>query len=173
MDKDMEQQLNNWREKLRAEVMAAEAQLEQLRKDVHHKREKMSALDQLLGRAAEIPIPLDASADSDDEAHEETGLDGRDFTPVHAYWMPILETLIEFGGAGARLKVIARVGEKMKSVLKPADYDKLPNSYRVRWQNRVPWQVSSMKEIGLIRKDAGRGIWEITPKGRKWLDDNR
>jgi hypothetical protein len=176
MDKDMEQQLNAWRETLRAEVLHAEAHLESLRKEIQDKRQKLGALDQLLAGDVPTPEPLGpptSDAVVDGAGPEDDRADDRDFTPVQAYWVPILETLVEFGGSAHRLKVIDRVGERMKPMLKPADYEHLPNSFIVRWRNRVPWQVSNMKDLELIRKDAGRGIWEITPKGRKWLDDNR
>lgn len=180
MDENMEQQLSAWRETLRHDVMNAEAKLQSLQAEIRTKREKITALDQLLDvgipmqprTSNEVEMPP-SPEDLSDGTPEDIRQDSRDFTPVQAYWVPILETLVEFGGSAHRLKVIDRVGERMKPMLKPADYEHLPNSFIVRWRNRVPWQVSNMKDLELIRKDAGRGIWEITPKGRKWLDDNR
>ena len=55
-----------------------------------------------------------------------------------------------------------------------ADKVKLPKSGYSRWRNRVAWQASQMRsvELGFIKNDSRRGIWEITEAGRKWLDDN-
>jgi restriction system protein len=82
------------------------------------------------------------------------------------------QTLVELGGRGRREQVIELVGQKMQNVLRPADYEKLPQSSFIRWENRVAWQASNMRREGYIKNDSPRGIWEITDAGRKWLDDN-
>ncbi len=80
--------------------------------------------------------------------------------------------LVKVGGRGKRLKVIDAVGTKMKDVLTPADYGKLPKSGWMRWRNRVAWQASEMRQKGYIKHNSPRGLWEIADAGRKWLDDN-
>jgi hypothetical protein len=169
MENEMHQQLLSWKATLSGELAGLETQLEQIRAALAEKREKISAIDKLLGQPNEkgggspsATNILDIVDDSED----------RDFTPVKTYWRPILQTLVEMGGRGRREKVIELVGKKMKDIFTPADFKKLPQSSYIRWENRVAWQASNMRRDGFIKKGSPRGIWEITDAGRKWLDDN-
>jgi Mrr N-terminal domain len=145
-------------------------QVKELQAKISECRSKIAAIDTITGRS---------NTNQENESHvaepKDANTDSGEFTPVFAYWRPILEVLVEMGGSGQRLKVIGAVGEKMKGILKPADYGKLPKSGWKRWSNRVVWQASNMRqpEQGLIKNDSPRGIWEITDAGRKWLDDNK
>jgi hypothetical protein len=163
MDKKMEQQLNVLKSALQADLLALNQKFNAIRAEISEKQLKVTAIDQLIGSKA--------NAISPGEKEEER--DG-DFTPVKNYWRPILEVLTEIGGKGRRERVIALVGEKMKNVLTSADRARLPksSSNQIRWENRVAWQVSNMKTVGLVNKDSQRGVWEITPEGRNWLDTN-
>lgn len=163
MDKKMHQELVSWRTSLTAEITGLEAQLQQLRSALAEKQAKVSAIDSLVGHTEPKPAP----------AKDVTELfEDRVFTPTKAYWRPLLKALVELGGRGKREQVIEMVGEKMKSVLHPADYKKLPQSSFVRWENRVAWQASNMRREGYLKNNSPRGIWEITDAGRKWLDEN-
>ena len=76
------------------------------------------------------------------------------------------------GGSGKTRDVLDRVGEKMKSSLKPLDYDVLPSDGKsVRWRNSAQWARNTMvNEDGRMKKTK-TGIWEISEEGRKWLED--
>lgn len=166
MEKDMHQQLLSLKSSLAAELASFESQLESIRKAVGERRDKISAIDTLLGTpepTAGKSVPVE---DLVDDLMEKA------FTPAKAYWRPLLETLSELGGAGQRKKVIKLVGEKMKQILTPADHMNLQQSNEIRWENRVAWQAHYMRRDGFISKKSRRGIWEITDAGRKWLDDN-
>jgi len=162
MDDKMHQELMSWRASLLAEVDQLELQLQQVRSALSEKREKVTAIDRLVGHTPEPP-KLEDVVD-----HFSEGI----FTPTKAYWRPLLQTLVELGGRGRREQVIELVGQKMQNILRPADYEKLPQSSFIRWENRVAWQASNMRREGYIKNDSPRGIWEITDAGRKWLDDN-
>lgn len=144
-----------------------EQQMRLLQARISKLRSTIAAIDTIMGGP-------DSDDDDDSNVAESEDENGGEFTPVFAYWRPILETLVAMGGRGKRGEVVNAVGEKMKEMLKPADYGKLPKSGWVRWRNRVAWQASNMRqpEQGLIKDDSPRGIWEITDAGRKWLDDN-
>ncbi|MBM4463928.1 MAG: hypothetical protein FJ012_11500 [Chloroflexi bacterium] len=91
-------------------------------------------------------------------------------TTEDAFRRPILEALVEMGGAGQVEKVLDRVGEKMKAILN--DYDRqplpsLPNT--VRWRNTAQWCRNSMVQEGLLKVDSPRGVWEISDRGREAL----
>jgi len=164
----MHEELAALRVQYAGQLAGAEQSYQQLQSKIQEYRIKIAAIDTLIG-------------DSDTGAKSAPALpqasvaeDHGDFTPVKAYWRPILQVLVELGGRGHRTKVIDLVGEKMKGVLTPADYGKLPKSGYSRWRNRVAWQASQMRgaELGLIKNDSRRGMWEIADEGRKWLGDN-
>lgn len=159
--KPMQRGLKVWREKLGKDLAAKEAESLQLQAQIADLREKHEAITKLLGTesaAQKQPNPEESS-------------NGHAFAPVQAYWRPLLETVAEIGGKGSNRSITDRVGQRMKGVLRPADYEKLPNSYETRWRNRTAWQATNMRRQGLLASPK-RGVWEITPAGRKWLDDN-
>ncbi len=91
-------------------------------------------------------------------------------TTEDAFRRPILETLVEMGGAGQVEKVLDRIGEKMKAILNDYDRQSLP-SYpnMVRWRNTAQWCRNSMVQEGLLKADSPRGVWEISDKGKEAL----
>lgn len=147
----------------------AEHAYQQAQGKVQKYRSLIAAIDLLIG----LDQPGDPVGDPelDVEDLDELG----PFTPVREYWKPILQVLVDLGGRGNRMKVIEMVGERMKHILTPADYGKLPKTGFVRWRNRVAWQASQMRstEAGYIKRGSHRGFWEITEEGRRWLDDKR
>jgi hypothetical protein len=159
----MNEQLLELRGRYATDPAKAEEEAKSLQFKISEWRGKIAAIDTLT-RGPES----DAESEVDDECRLP---DDGTFTPTHAYWRPILQTLVESGGRGKCGRVIAAVGEKMKGILTPADYGRLPKSGWTRWENRVAWQASNMRTQGLIRNNSPRGIWEIADDGRKWLDD--
>jgi len=170
MDKKMHQELLSWRTSLAGEITGLEAQLQQIRSALAEKQAKVSAIDSLIGQNDGLIRQPPARPTP---AKDVTDLfEDRVFTPTKAYWRPLMQALVELGGRGTRERVIEMVGEKMKNVLHPADYRKLPQSSFVRWENRVAWQASNMRREGYLKNNSPRGIWEITDAGRKWLEEN-
>lgn len=96
-------------------------------------------------------------------------------TPQEDYCKPILEVLVEMGGKGKTKAVLDRVGEKMKATLKPIDYEShKSNDKQIRWRNTAQWARNKMVNTdGRMKKDSPNGVWEISEKGRKWLEKNR
>jgi hypothetical protein len=91
-------------------------------------------------------------------------------TPHTAFYRAILESLVEMGGSGKTRDVLDRVGGKMKSVLKPIDYAVLPSDGKsIRWRNAAQWAGNTMVNDDGRMKKTKSGIWEISDKGRKWL----
>ncbi|NBB80281.1 MAG: hypothetical protein GVY36_12705 [Verrucomicrobia bacterium] len=93
-------------------------------------------------------------------------------TPQDDYCQPILEVLVEMGGGGKTKTVLDRVGKKMKARLKPIDYENhKSNDKQIRWRNTAQWARNKMvNSDGRMKKDSPNGVWEISDKGRKWLD---
>ncbi len=170
MDEKMKDELSSWRANLQNELSSLEQQLASIRTGILDKQSKIEAIDKLLGDVPAHDAVGEENGAPQNEA-EESG--AAHFTHVKVYWPYILEVLVDFGGRGRRQKVIDTVGERMGDILTPADKAFLPDSDIIRWRNRVAWQASNMRKLGFISKESQRGIWEITPKGRNWLDTNK
>ncbi|HWO83461.1 MAG TPA: winged helix-turn-helix domain-containing protein [Solirubrobacterales bacterium] len=90
--------------------------------------------------------------------------------PEGAYWLPILEILVESGGSCRGRDVIDMLEDRLGSQLTPLDHGVLEMG-EVRWRNRARFARLRMKERGLIGSDSPRGIWEITEEGRRYLNE--
>ncbi len=93
-------------------------------------------------------------------------------TPRRAYRVAILESLIELGGHGKVHEVLERVEAKIGHRLTAHDRERL-KSGEIRWRNTAMWCRKDLVEEGLLARDSDRGIWEITEKGRRWLDERK
>ena len=91
-------------------------------------------------------------------------------TPKHAYYRPILEALVEFGGTEETDTVCRRVYEKVQATLTSADLEttKTP-PYEAKWRNHTRWARNEMVAQGLLSGGKLHGWWKITDIGRKWL----
>ncbi len=93
-----------------------------------------------------------------------------EITPYQDYCRPILEVLVEMGGGAKTKTVLDRVGERMKAVLKPMDYEHHKSSDQIRWRNTAQWARNTMaNDDGRMKKLSRNGYWEISDKGRAWL----
>ena len=95
-----------------------------------------------------------------------------EITPQTEYGRPLLEVLVEMGGGGRTREVLDRLGEKMKATLKPKDYEHhKSNARQIRWRNSAQWARNQMVNAdGRMKKDSRNGWWEISGKGRSWLN---
>jgi hypothetical protein len=94
-----------------------------------------------------------------------------DITPQDAYCRPLLEVLVAMNGGGKTKEVLDLLGDKMKSTLKPKDYEPHESdAQQIRWRNTAQWARNLMvNEDGRMKKNSPRGVWEISEKGRNWL----
>jgi hypothetical protein len=92
--------------------------------------------------------------------------------PEREYWLPILGVIERLGGSAAASDVIEALGEVMRGMLKPRDYETLAMG-ELRWRNRARFARLRMTERGLLSKMSHRGIWEITDAGRRYLEARR
>jgi len=93
-------------------------------------------------------------------------------TPASQYRIPILQSLVELGGRAQKKIVMELVYEKMKDDFVQEDLEKLSGG-QTRWFNTASWEYSKMKrEEGLFKENVPNGIWEISDKGRKYLQEN-
>jgi hypothetical protein len=92
-------------------------------------------------------------------------------TSRDTFFLPILESLAELGGRASHTEVLARVEEKMQDRLKAHDPMPLPSGGEIRWQNNARWARHKMVKEGLMSADSPRGVWEITERGRRYLEE--
>jgi len=95
-------------------------------------------------------------------------------TPEEQFRKPILEALVELGGSAPVEQVLRLVSRKMQHTLNEYDRQSLPSPpHVVRWHNTAQWARRRMVITGLLEPNSPRGIWEITPKGRRALEEGR
>ncbi|MCX6865124.1 MAG: winged helix-turn-helix domain-containing protein [Verrucomicrobia bacterium] len=96
-----------------------------------------------------------------------------EITPHTDFCPYILQVLVEMGGGGKTKAVLDWVGDLMKGVLKPQDYEFLKSGKtQVRWRNSAQWARNTMVNVDGRMAATPTGIWEISDKGRKWLKEN-
>src|SRR5260370_590341 len=95
-------------------------------------------------------------------------------TPEPAFFCPILQALSDLGGSAKRSAIFQLLEHSMRDVLKPIDYQILSSeAQQMRCQNSPQWARNLMVKEGLLQADSPGGIWEITEKGRVFLQNKR
>lgn len=92
-------------------------------------------------------------------------------TPEEAFRVPILRALVEMGGRGRAREVLDRIQPMVADRLTEHDLQPLPTG-EIRWRNTAAWCRKDLVEEGLLADDSPHGIWEVTDKGRRWLEQN-
>ena len=110
---------------------------------------------------SEVPLP---------PAQDQQMLPGMR-TPQENYRLPILKALVEMGGKGRASLVLDRVREMMKGTLNDIDREVLPSGSAYRWRNTAKWESWELVQEGYLSDQSPSGTWEITSKGRKYLDE--
>lgn len=92
----------------------------------------------------------------------------RDQTPQSIYEENLLAVLAEqFNGRGHKKDVTLAVVERMmKRGLIPAADMEFVATGETKAENKISWGRNALKDRGLIRGDASRGVWELTAEGR-------
>lgn len=92
-------------------------------------------------------------------------------TSEDTFRMPILQSLIELGGSAPVSDILNLVEKKLKGTLTKHDYQPLPSDPKsIRWRNTAMWCRKTLVNEGLLKSDAPFGIWEITDKGKKLVN---
>lgn len=93
-------------------------------------------------------------------------------TPNCRYKIPILQSIVELGAKGRAKEVLEKVFEKMENEFNSYDMETLSSGTDKRWHNTARWTRAKMVEEGLLSSKSPNGIWRITEKGRKYLEEN-
>jgi len=88
--------------------------------------------------------------------------------------MELVEDIITFlkkrGGSAEKVAVEKAVFEKHKNDFSKPFWQVPVGGGVPRWQKNTQFARNSGRKLGLIKlpEESGRGIWELTEKGRKW-----
>jgi hypothetical protein len=91
-------------------------------------------------------------------------------TPQSAYRLPIVQSLREMHDKGLAADVLKAIYKKLESKLKPADLEPMENTGEPRWRLQARFERKNMALDGLLKPDSPRGLWELTEKGKKYVD---
>lgn len=135
-----------------------------------HARELSMLREQVEKLQSRFDELIGEPADADDSHHRlRAGLR----TPESAYYRPILEAIVELGGRADLNEVLDLVSQKMRRQLNEHDRAPLPSDGMTpRWRNAAQWARFNLRQQGLLRDDSPRGVWEISDRGRAWLEEN-
>jgi hypothetical protein len=150
------------------EVKLSERTLERL---FHHARSFDDDVETVLERVLDEIEARGSSADFtglSDEPRDES----EDLLAETAYWVPILELLVEAGGSARGSAVIDALEGRLGAQFTRSDHRALKTG-EVRWRNRARFARLRMKEGGLVSANSPRGVWEITPAGVAYLNEHR
>ena len=89
-------------------------------------------------------------------------------TPQSVYEENLLVVLHEqFNGKGNKKDVTLAVIERMmkRGLIPPSDLEFVATG-ETKAENKISWGRNLLKNRGLIRADAPRGVWELTAEGR-------
>jgi hypothetical protein len=93
----------------------------------------------------------------------------REQTPQSVYEENLLAVLAAapFNGRGNKKDVTLAVVERMmkRGLIPPSDLEFVATG-ETKAENKISWGRNLLKNRGLIRGDAPRGIWELTPEGK-------
>ena len=125
-----------------------------------------------------VPVAAAAGAANPNAAPQAAGAAGpsaagkaiwqRQTTPEDRFYHPILDALVEAGGAGREEDILNRIGEMVKDSLNPVDLNPVPNGDPEVpvWRITALWARGSLVQSGLMKVDSKKKTWEITDKGR-------
>lgn len=93
----------------------------------------------------------------------------REKTPQSVYEENLLAVLAAppFNGLGNKKDVTLAVVERMmkRGLIPPSDMEFVATG-ETKAENKISWGRNLLKNRGLIRDDAPRGVWELTSEGR-------
>jgi hypothetical protein len=127
-----------------------------------------SVLRRLLG----LPEAGQTTTGHDPALGRRTGsrASSRAILPEAEYELPLLQSLIEAGGACPTKDAITAVGRKLTDKLTPQDKALLKSGV-IRWENRVQFVRLNLVRRKLMAEDAPWGTWKISEQGRKFVAD--
>lgn len=82
----------------------------------------------------------------------------------------IVQVMEEMGNSGHKREIHKRLEDVLKGVLNSEDY-KIDSSGLVTWNHRVDWARLYMAQVGILKNDSPRGIWELSENYQKLMEE--
>lgn len=93
-------------------------------------------------------------------------LEAGQITHRNAFRTPILTALAALGGRAEAETALGHIESLMRDALSGADYQPVPSRPHVpRWRNACHSARHDLTREGLLKADAPRGVWALTPEG--------
>jgi hypothetical protein len=88
------------------------------------------------------------------------------------YELPTLRYLVKVGGEAPSREVIEAIGRELDAEGRLTHADKLPlRSGEIRWRSRAAFARMHLVRGGYVDGNAPHGIWRITDKGRRRVEE--
>jgi len=91
--------------------------------------------------------------------------------PEKAYYKPLAQALLSFGGSAKTCDAIEAVKKLMGKKITAADKTPVRSSGLVRWNVKTRFARLALKDHGLISKYSLSGVWTLTDAGKRWAAD--
>jgi hypothetical protein len=85
--------------------------------------------------------------------------------------LPLLRVITDAGGELTLREAVERVTTFFPQLTEQDKQLRLPSGKGFLFTNRVQWTRQSLVELGHLYREP-RGLWRITPQGKKFLEDN-
>jgi len=127
-----------------------------------------------------LRYPYSDEVEKGDETIESVQVQQDKFTPEeksegptsqYEYRIPILKVIKQMGGKGKVRDILPKVKKIMEPKLTEEDFEKVSGNEE-RWRNHARWQRQVMVDDGLLDDSSPRGVWAITEKGKRYLEEN-
>lgn len=85
--------------------------------------------------------------------------------------LPLLRVIVDAGGELTLRNAVTNVATFFPQLTEQDKQLRLPSGKGILFTNRVQWTRQKLVELGHLYREP-RGLWRITPQGKKFLEDN-
>ena len=93
-----------------------------------------------------------------------------DKLPQKEFRPALMWAVYKLGKSASKKQVCKYVYELVKDRLSETDYEPVKTG-EARWLNAVCWERSNLVKEGLFRSDSERGMWELSEKGARLVEE--
>lgn len=90
-------------------------------------------------------------------------------TPAEAFFIPILSALAESEGRLTKQQILVELEFKMKHKLNQFDLGRNHSNGIPKWHSNVDQARRKLLSRGLLAAGTSKSVWEISAKGREWV----
>lgn len=112
------------------------------------------------------PKPVGRKRSSDNNSPVRQGR----LTPRNTLIRAIVQVMEQMGTSGHKREIHNRLEDVLAGVLNSEDYA-LDSSGQVTWHHQADWARMYMAQVGILKNDSPRGIWELSKNYQKLMDD--